>query len=347
MAEAAVRNQDEARVPPQIKFDSNVVDICFHPSKEVIASGLIDGEIHLHSYDVDAKRTNLLMTFEHHQKACRGVQFHSGGNLLFSISKDRSLQAVDVNVGAVTYRIPKAHTCPIYSLRVIDDYLAATGDDDGHLKIWDYRRATPILELKQMEEYISRLEMSADKKLLLATSGEGTLTCFNIRARRMELQSENFDSEFLSLAIMKEGRKVVVGDGEGELNIFNWGEWGNISDRFPGNTGSVDCMVPINDDIICIGSMDGTIRAVNILPNRFIGIVGEHTNATVENLSVSHDRTLLASCSDDATVQFWDVRYLPEEDVSDKEKAKKGMKNKHLKSSKNHDDFFADMADAE
>lgn len=283
------------------------------------------------------------MTFSHHQKACRGVQFHSDGKLLFSISKDKSLQAIDLNVGAVVHKIPKAHDCPIYSLLVIDDYLAATGDDDGNLKIWDYRRATPIMEQKQMEEYISSLVMNREKKLLLATSGEGTLTCFNIRAKRMELQSELFESEFMSVGIVKEGRKVVVGDSEGVLNIFNWGEWGNISDRFPGH-GSVDCLVPINDDIICTGSMDGIIRAVNILPNRIIGVVGQHSDSTVENLATSRDGTLLASCSDDATIQFWDIQYLLEEKVSDKHKAKRSAKTKQLKSSNRRDDFFADLA---
>ena len=53
---------------------------------------------------------------------------------------------------------------------------------------------------------------------------------------------------------------MVCGCGMGELNIFTWGEWGNISDRFPGHPMSVDCMVPITDDIVCTGSCDGLIR---------------------------------------------------------------------------------------
>ncbi len=58
--------------------------------------------------------------------------------------------------------------------------------------------------------------------------------------------------------LQKEG-KVVCGTGDGVLNIFNWGEWGNISDRFPGHAMSVDCMVPVTEDIVCTGSMDGSI----------------------------------------------------------------------------------------
>ena len=55
---------------------------------------------------------------------------------------------------------------------------------------------------------------------------------------------------------------MVCGTGEGTLNIFNWGEWGNISDRFPGHPMSIDCIVPLTQDIVCTGSMDGVIRSV-------------------------------------------------------------------------------------
>lgn len=56
------------------------------------------------------------------------------------------------------------------------------------------------------------------------------------------------------------GRKLVCGTGEGALNIFTWGEWGDISDRFPGHPQSVDACVAVSDNIVCTGSMDGIIR---------------------------------------------------------------------------------------
>ena len=62
------------------------------------------------------------------------------------------------------------------------------------------------------------------------------------------------------MLLVQGGEKVVCGMGDGVLNIFNWGQWGNISDRFPGHPLSVDCMLALTDDIICTGSMDGCIR---------------------------------------------------------------------------------------
>ena len=61
------------------------------------------------------------------------------------------------------------------------------------------------MDLKESEEFISDLAVDSQFKTLLATSGEGTLTAINLRKKKLEMQSELFDSEFLSLAIVKVG----------------------------------------------------------------------------------------------------------------------------------------------
>ncbi len=63
-------------------------------------------------------------------------------------------------------------------------------------------------------------------------------------------------------ALLQNGNKVVCGTQEGVLDIFNWGEWGDLSDRFVGHPQSVDAVVALTEDIICTGSSDGLIRCV-------------------------------------------------------------------------------------
>ncbi|KAL4230231.1 WD domain repeat-containing protein 55 [Mactra antiquata] len=329
--------------PKDINFDDIVVDINFHPEKDVIASSSIEGDVFLHTYSTSSEN-NLLMKLSNHKKSCRVLRFSPDGEELHSASKDKSFCTVDLNNGALKRKVKNAHESPIYSMLVSGDNFLVTGDDDGYLKLWDLRQQKAVMEVRESEEYISDLAIDDQKRTLLATSGEGTLTAFNIRRKKMDVQSELFDSEFLSLAIIKRGQKVVCGCGMGELNIFSWGEWGNISDRFPGHPMSVDCMVALSDDVICTGSFDGLIRAVNILPNRFLGVVGEHPgDLPVENLSLSRDKKWLASCSHDQKIKFWDIDCIKNETVNEKSRAKKGGKNKFLKSS-DKGDFFADLA---
>lgn len=56
----------------------------------------------------------------------------------------------------------------------------------------------------------------------------------------------------------------MVGTGEGPLHIFNWGEWGNLSDRFPLSAMSVDALAAVNEDIILAGASDGKIRLLPV-----------------------------------------------------------------------------------
>ena len=87
-------------------------------------------------------------------------------------------------------------------------------------------------------------------------------------------------------------------------------------------------------------------RAVNILPNRLIGVVGEHEDFPVENLSKSHNGSFLASCSHDQKVKFWNIKDLPNVKVDANKKVLKS-KNKQLTTAVKKDDFFSDMMENE
>jgi hypothetical protein len=49
----------------------------------------------------------------------------------------------------------------------------------------------------------------------------------------MVAQSDHCGEELLSLALMKNGKKVVCGTESGTLVTWSVGRWGDISDRFP------------------------------------------------------------------------------------------------------------------
>lgn len=329
------------RVPPTINFNSIVVDIYFHPQKDFIAAGQIEGDVTIHSLSIGETGNNEVMSFDHHKKACRSICFSTDGSQLFTAGKDKSLYAIDMDRGAVLHTSKPAHDAPVYSMLVIDNYLLATGDDDGTIKIWDFRRWAPIVEWKHSEEFISDMVIDANKKILLATSGEGTLTAYNVRSKQLVMQSELIDSELLSVAIVDGGRKIVCGSGEGVLNVFNWGEWGNICDRFPGHPESIDAICPIADNVICTGSMDGKIRAVHVVPNRFLGVVGEHDEFPVEQIRLSRDKTYIATCSHDQKIKFWNIENVKGEviDAQSKPRAKKSKQRERS-------DFFDGLNEA-
>ncbi|XP_051894072.1 WD repeat-containing protein 55 isoform X2 [Pristis pectinata] len=335
--------------PEDITFSAIVNTIAFHPARDIIAAGDVDGDVYVFSYSCEVSENQELWSSGHHLKSCRKVAFTDNGEELVTVSKDKSIHILNVESGKLVTRIPKAHSVAINSLKLIDENLFATGDDDGLLKVWDLRKKTSFMEMKNHDDYISDITIDQNKKILLTTSGDGTMGVFNIKRRRFELQSEFQDGDLTSLAIMKRGSKVVCSSSEGMIYLFNWDGFGATSDRFSVQRESIDCVVPITDNILCTASMDGVVRAVNILPNRVIGSVGQHPGESIEQIAKSREGHFLASCAHDQKVKFWDVSNLHSVIVDDYRKRKKCGKLKSLsKKAFGYglgSDFFADLAE--
>ncbi|XP_075458081.1 LOW QUALITY PROTEIN: WD repeat-containing protein 55 [Ascaphus truei] len=331
--------------PEDLSFEAAVNTIAFHPNQDIIAAGDVDGDVFVYSYSCLEGGNKELWSSGHHLKSCRDAAFSSDGQQLFTVSKDKSIHILNVEEGKLVKRISKAHDSALNSLLLIDENIFATGDDNGMLKVWDLRRDVAFMEMKNHEEYISDMVIDQNKKLLLTASGDGTMGVFNIKRRRFELLSEYQNGDLTSVVLMKRGRKVACGSSEGTIYLFNWNGFGATSDRFAVKAESIDCMVPITDNIVCAGSMDGVIRAINILPNRVVGSVGQHPGEPIENLAKSRDGRLLASCAHDQKVKFWDVSSLSSMVVDDYRKRKKNKQLPALsrKAFGGAEDFFADL----
>ncbi|KAM4676701.1 WD repeat-containing protein 55 [Discoglossus pictus] len=331
--------------PEDISFEAAANTIAFHPSRDIIAAGDVDGDVFVYSYSCMEGANKELWSSGHHLKSCRDAAFTSDGQQLFTVSKDKSIHILNVEEGKLVKRISNAHNSALNCLLLIDENIFATGDDNGMLKVWDLRRDVAFMEMKNHEEYISGMVIDQNKKMLLTASGDGTMGVFNIKRRRFELLSEYQNGDLTSVCIMKRGKKVACGSSEGTIYLFNWNGFGATSDRFAVKAESIDCMIPITDNVVCTGSMDGIIRAINILPNRVVGSVGQHPGEPVEQLAKSRDGHFLASCAHDQKVKFWDISSLRSVVVDEYRKRKKNKQLPALskKAFGGADDFFADL----
>ncbi|XP_070426735.1 WD repeat-containing protein 55 [Equus przewalskii] len=340
--EAPVRIRD---TPEDIVLEAPASGLAFHPARDLLAAGDVDGDVFVFSYSQQEGETKELWSSGHHLKSCRAVVFSEDGQKLVTVSKDKAIHVLDVEQGRMERRISKAHSAPINSLLLVDENVLATGDDTGGIRLWDQRKEGPLMDMRQHEEYIADMALDPAKKLLLTASGDGCLGVFNIRRRRFELLSEPQSGDLTSVTIMKCGKKVVCGSSEGTIYLFNWNGFGATSDRFALRAESIDCMVPVTENLLCTGSTDGVIRAVNILPNRVVGSVGQHAGEPVEELALSHCGRFLASSGHDQRLKFWDMAQLRAVVVDDyRRRKKKGGPLRALSSKAwSTDDFFAGL----
>ncbi|XP_005459193.1 WD repeat-containing protein 55 [Oreochromis niloticus] len=333
--------------PMDLRLEAIANTVALHPTRDVLACGDVDGDVYAFSYSCTEGENRELWSSGHHLKSCRQVRFTADGEKLYSVSRDKAVHQLDVERGQLVTRIRGAHGAPINSLLLVDENVVATGDDGGTLKVWDMRKGTAIMDLKHHEDYISDITVDQAKRILLTASGDGTMGVFNIKRRRFELLSEYQSGDLTSVALMKRGKKVVCGSSEGTIYIFNWNGFGATSDRFALKAESIDQILPITDSIMCTASTDGYIRAVNLLPNRVIGCIGQHVGEPIEELTKSWDSRFLVSCAHDQLIKFWDISSLPNTTVNEyrKRKKKNGRMKSLTKKAHGDNDFFSGLVE--
>jgi WD40 repeat protein len=137
-----------------------------------------------------------------------------------------------------------ASKSPLHTITEFNPNLVVTGDDAGCIRIYDVRLCSAsqqeqacVHTWKNHDDYISGFDCSSDGVTLVATSADCTLSVYDLRANvstteRLVKRSDDMEDELLSVKIIKNGKKVVCGTGEGVLAVFSWGTWGDVSDRF-------------------------------------------------------------------------------------------------------------------
>ncbi|KAH6591041.1 hypothetical protein BASA50_009042 [Batrachochytrium salamandrivorans] len=285
-----------------------VFDLSFHPSRSLVAAGTIEGQVVCFDYSRgDTVQDATLLFNKHiHKNSCRSIDFGVNGTDLFSVSKDRSVQMIDIASGKVKLRKMDAHSDPINIVKSLTENIIATGDDVGYVKIWDTRQRKVIRKYHDSRDFIADFEFDEARNTLLAAGGDGCLSAYNISKNKAVGISANQDDELLSVKLIRNSTKAVIGTQSGALLIFSWGEWGDCTDRFPGHPMSVSSMIKETDTRLFTGSSDGIIRSVSFFPHKLVGAVAD-TGETmpIEKMRMSYDSNMLATCSHDTLIKFW------------------------------------------
>jgi len=174
----------------------------------------------------------------------------------------------------------------------------SAGDDDGAVFVWDTRTSdAPVFSSFDCEQYISDIDGKFEaRRLMVCTSGEGTLTAYDLRAKRMiEPQSELFEAGFQCVKLVDSNKKVVIGGEDGAVYVFNQNEWSHTSGKYAissdlRNRGkcSIDSIDKLPDtDIFLAGCSDGKMRSLTLWPHNIIGEISLCKKSPIESLHVS------------------------------------------------------------
>ncbi|KAB5588568.1 hypothetical protein CTheo_7993 [Ceratobasidium theobromae] len=263
---------------PDIHLDAQVFDLAFNPRHDLVYAGLLNGHIKTFSYDNDGACTPKF-DIRPTKKTVRSLATSPDGLELYGVSKDKSIFSIDTATGKVLHTQTEAHDCAINRVSRFMSMLA-TGDDNGTIKLWDPRQISPIRTYTHHSDFISDFLWLQDKKQLVATSGDGTLSVLDVRTNKTKpfAQSENQEDELLSIISIKE------------------------------HPHSVDALATLSEDVIVAGSSDGLVRVVQVLPNKLLGVIADHGTFPIERLRVDRNGAWLGSASHDDILKLTDIK---------------------------------------
>ncbi|TKY53636.1 WD repeat-containing protein 55-like [Spatholobus suberectus] len=194
MDQPAVKNGD--------KFGKLAFDIDFHPSDNLVAAGLITGDLHLYRYSANSVPMGMLEVHAH-TESCRAVRFINSGHALLTGSPDCSILATDVETGSTIACLDNAHEAAVNRLINLTESTVASGDDEGCIKVWDTRERSCCNSFNAHEDYISDMTFASDAMKLLATSDQF-----------IDLSSNSID------AMLKlDEDRIITGSENGIINL--------------------------------------------------------------------------------------------------------------------------------
>tara|TARA_B110000090_G_C13322251_1_gene423995 strand:- start:412 stop:1074 length:663 start_codon:yes stop_codon:yes gene_type:complete len=217
---------EEVATPQDIECGDQVFDISFHPENNILAAGLITGEVEVWQYGNEIGANKKLVSVFCHDGSCRGLQFDRAGDTLYTISSDQCFRGLD-GTGKEKFKF-KAHDDKINKLHMLDENLFATGDDSGCVKLWDIRQdgSSAVMEWYEHEDFVSAFAYSEERNTLLSTSGDATIAIYDLKKYGKDSgvqRSDDQEAELTSVEIIKNGKKVVCGTQAGVILTFSWG----------------------------------------------------------------------------------------------------------------------------
>lgn len=292
-----------------MKLPSTALSLACHPTKPVLAVGLVSGGV---AFGARGSPHTLLPL----PGATRVVAFVPGTDSFLAASDAGHLSLVDSTNSSLVFSnvitqfgdtdadadadgdSPDA----LSALTALNKDLIIAGTDDGSVVLFDLQTSscTPVASILEQGDYISAIRVleappalaqsvsakQTKRYRVAVASGDGSLCVYDVRTPprgRIKLiaATPGFDDDLLSLEVF--GGKAVGGTLAGAVNVYDLQfvqadmeeeDMGRFVERFHGHPESVSALVRYGEgDVVLTGSSDGLVRVVDYAEKKLAGIM--------------------------------------------------------------------------
>ena len=296
----------------------------------------------IHFFTKDEKEPRKILCCK---DSTRSIQYNQSSEKMLISDKSGDFLIYDLLTHEEIFRQQHAHNSPLECAKYLSETSVVTGDSDGHVKVWDLRETSQVMQkFHDEKEYVSDIAC-VDEKTFGVTTGNGVLSLYTTNRNKRRQYYAQEDDDFISLAYNFFGNMFICASSKPKLYASRCPSLDFITETTLKATSPFVTVESLKTNTcrIIAASDDGTCYISEINPNHFIYAWKAHKN----HLSgMASSGGLIATWTQSKEVRIWDIsEQRDQEYLSEKKRKRLKAKGKLPRVHTKRDTFFDDLGD--
>ena len=281
----------------------SILCVAFHPTGNLLAAGIADGEIRLWQ----AANGASLQTYLGHAAGTRSIAFSPDGKTLFSGSEDHTVRCWDVLTGHC-FLLLQGHSSAVRSVASSSrEPLVASGSEDHTIRLWNISTGSCIRILQGHTGWVRSIALSPDDRLVASASNDESIKIWDSSTGECLTTMLGHAGTVRTIAFSPVEDILASGGDDETIRLWNY-RLGQGLRILHGHAYPIRSVAFSPDGrLIASGGDDQTLRLWDVSSGQCLTLLREHTKR-IWSIAFSPGGQFLVSGSEDQTLRFWDIK---------------------------------------